>query len=38
VVYRNKGSVFMVSKPFAGKAACPANGGTVGFNFDAPEQ
>jgi len=37
-VYRNKGSVFMVSKPLDGQAACPANGGAVGFNFDAPEQ
>ena len=35
--YRKDGSVFMVSKPIDGQPACPANGGTVGFKFDSPE-
>ena len=38
LAYRNKGSVFMVSKPIDGADACPANGGTIGFNFDSPEE
>src|SRR6476660_3415074 len=38
IAYRRSGSVFMVSKPIDGQAACHANGGTVGFNFDSPEQ
>ena len=38
LVYRRKGSVFMVSKPIDGQPACAANGGTVGFNFDSPEE
>jgi catechol 2,3-dioxygenase-like lactoylglutathione lyase family enzyme len=38
IAYRNKGAVFMVSKPIDGNAACHANGGTVGFNFDSPEE
>jgi catechol 2,3-dioxygenase-like lactoylglutathione lyase family enzyme len=38
LAYRNKGAVFMVTKPFDGQSACPANGGTVGFNFDSPEE
>ena len=36
--WRNKGSVFMISKPINGEAACHANGGTIGFNFDTPEE
>lgn len=31
VFYRTKTGVFSVSKPIDGKAATPANGGTVGF-------
>jgi catechol 2,3-dioxygenase-like lactoylglutathione lyase family enzyme len=38
LMYRHKGAAFMVSKPIDGNAACPANGGTVGFNFDSPEE
>ena len=38
LAYRNKGAVFMVSKPIDGNPACCANGGTVGFNFDSPEE
>jgi catechol 2,3-dioxygenase-like lactoylglutathione lyase family enzyme len=36
--YGRKGSIFMVSKPINGEPACRANGGTVGFNFDSPEE
>jgi catechol 2,3-dioxygenase-like lactoylglutathione lyase family enzyme len=38
LVYRKNGAAFMVSKPINGEPACAANGGTVGFNFDAPEE
>ena len=38
LMYRHKGAAFMVSKPINGEPACPANGGTVGFNFDSPEE
>ena len=37
LAYRNKGAVFMVTKPIDGEPACCANGGTIGFNFDSPE-
>ena len=38
LAYRNKGAVFMVSPPIDGKPAQHANGGTIGFNFDSPEE
>ena len=38
LAYRNKGAVFMVTKPIDGNAACHANGGTIGFNFDTPQE
>ena len=38
LAYSRKGSVFMVSKPLDGEPACHANGGTIGFNFDSPEE
>lgn len=38
LAYRHNGSVFMVSKPIDGNPACAANGGTVGFNFESPEE
>ena len=38
IAYRDKGAVFMVTRPIDGHQACPANGGTVGFNFDSPEE
>jgi len=38
IAYRNKGSVFMVSKPINGEAATNGNGSTIGFNFDSPEE
>ena len=36
--YAKDGAVFMVSKPIDGGAATHANGGTIGFNFDSPEE
>jgi catechol 2,3-dioxygenase-like lactoylglutathione lyase family enzyme len=36
--WRNKGSVFMISRPINGESATPANGGTIGFAFDSPEE
>jgi catechol 2,3-dioxygenase-like lactoylglutathione lyase family enzyme len=36
--YGRKGSLFMVSKPIDGEPACHANGGTIGFYFDSPEE
>ena len=38
LMYRHKGAAFMVSRPINGEPACPANGGTIGFNFDSPEE
>jgi catechol 2,3-dioxygenase-like lactoylglutathione lyase family enzyme len=38
VAYRRNGSVFMISRPIDGREACHANGGTIGFNFDSPEE
>ncbi|MEG3181232.1 VOC family protein [Sphingomonas sp. LT1P40] len=36
--YMHNGGVFMLSNPIDGKSACHANGGTVGFAADSPEQ
>ena len=36
--YRNEGGTFCVSQPINGEAACFANGGTIGFKCDSPEQ
>jgi catechol 2,3-dioxygenase-like lactoylglutathione lyase family enzyme len=36
--YGRKGSIFMVSKPIDGQEACHANGGTIGFWFETPEE
>ena len=38
LAYRSKGSAFLVSKPIDGQPACSSNGGTIGFNFDSPEE
>jgi catechol 2,3-dioxygenase-like lactoylglutathione lyase family enzyme len=38
LVYRQKGSTFMVSKPINGEPAHHANGGTIGFSFDSPQE
>jgi catechol 2,3-dioxygenase-like lactoylglutathione lyase family enzyme len=36
--YRHNGSTFCVSEPINGETATPANGGTIGFKCDSPEQ
>ena len=38
LLYGRRGSVFMVTRPLDGQPACCANGGTIGFNFDSPEE
>jgi catechol 2,3-dioxygenase-like lactoylglutathione lyase family enzyme len=38
LMYIHNGGVFMVSKPIDGKAACPANGGTIGFTVSGPAE
>jgi catechol 2,3-dioxygenase-like lactoylglutathione lyase family enzyme len=38
VFYRTPTGAFGVSKPIDGKAACGANGGTIGFLCDTPEK
>ena len=36
--YRHDGSTFCVTEPIDGEPATPANGGTIGFKCDSPEQ
>ena len=36
--YGRRGAVFMVSDPIDGQPATNANGGTIGFAFDTPEE
>ena len=36
--YGRKGSVFMVTSPIDGQPATAANGGTIGFACDSPEE
>jgi len=38
LIYAHNGGRFMVSKPIDGKAAGPANGGTIGFSMSGREQ
>ena len=38
LVYPHKGTLFMVSLPIDGEGATHANGGTIGFAMDGPEQ
>jgi catechol 2,3-dioxygenase-like lactoylglutathione lyase family enzyme len=38
LAYRKSDAVFMVSKPIDGQPAAHANGGTIGFNFESPEE
>ena len=38
LIYMNKGGVFLVTPPIDGQPATPANGGTIGFAMDNPEQ
>ena len=37
LIYQHNGSMFIVTKPINGEAACGANGGTIGFRM-TPEQ
>lgn len=36
--YRHEGHTFCVVEPINGESACAANGGTIGFKCDSPEQ
>jgi catechol 2,3-dioxygenase-like lactoylglutathione lyase family enzyme len=36
--YGRKGSVFMITKPIDGQPATVANGATIGFGYDSPEE
>jgi catechol 2,3-dioxygenase-like lactoylglutathione lyase family enzyme len=36
--YRHDGSTFCVTEPIDGQAACAANGGTIGFKCESPDQ
>ncbi len=36
--YRHNGNTFSVSEPINGEKATPANGSTIGFKCDSPEQ
>lgn len=38
LIYRHDGGTLMISKPIDGKAACHANGGTVGFKLASEAQ
>jgi catechol 2,3-dioxygenase-like lactoylglutathione lyase family enzyme len=38
LAYRKDGAAFMVTKPLNGEEACFANGGTIGFKCQSPEQ
>lgn len=38
IVYAHDGALFMITAPIDGEPACHANGGTVGFRMNSPEQ
>ena len=38
LIYLHDGGRFMVSKPINGEPACHANGGTIGFAMNSPEE
>ncbi len=38
VFYRTKTGIFAISTPIDGQPACGANGGTIGFAVESPEQ
>lgn len=38
VIYMHNGGMLLITKPVNGEPACHANGGTVGFRMDSPEQ
>src|SRR4029079_18430794 len=38
LLYRHNGGLFMVTPPIDGRPATPANGATIGFAMDSPDQ
>lgn len=38
LIYAHKGAMFLVTKPIDGQPACVANGSTIGFAMETPEQ
>ncbi len=38
LIYMHNGGMFLVTPPINGEPACGANGGTIGFAMDSPEQ
>ncbi|WP_296617686.1 VOC family protein [Sphingomonas sp.] len=38
LMYLHNGGIFMVTAPIDGQPACHANGGTIGFAMETPEQ
>jgi len=38
LMYLHNGGIFMVTAPIDGEPACHANGGTIGFAMETPEQ
>jgi catechol 2,3-dioxygenase-like lactoylglutathione lyase family enzyme len=38
LMYMHNGGIFMVTAPIDGAPACHANGGTIGFAMETPEQ
>ena len=38
LAYTRNGAAFMISRPIDGREACHANGGTIGFALESPEQ
>ena len=38
LIYMHNGGIFIVTAPINGEPACGANGGTIGFAMDSPEQ
>jgi catechol 2,3-dioxygenase-like lactoylglutathione lyase family enzyme len=38
LMYMHNGGIFMVTAPIDGAPACHANGGTIGFTMETPEQ
>lgn len=38
LIYMHNGGIFLVTPPIDGEPACHANGGTIGFAADSPEQ
>jgi catechol 2,3-dioxygenase-like lactoylglutathione lyase family enzyme len=38
IIYEHNGGRFLVSKPIDGEEACHANGGTIGFLMNSPQE